>query len=387
MRRAGSLVAAAITVAAVVSGALPLGVPRALAHGTDPNVVSVLDEVVPVPPPPVRVTVLMGVAAELVVTNPTSTPIEALDDAGRAFLRISAAGVEADVSSPAFVESSAPAGRAGAVPATAPPRFVLLSSAPTWSWFDHRLHPPGLQVPRAAAQARGPSRLAEWVVPLRYGTTALTLRGHVEYRRQLGRIMTALEPTDLPAAIQVGTIDGRLPGLFVRNSSTEVLQVLDGDGATYAEIGPSGVHVDPASPIHLADRRARGDVVTPAPRGTARVRVSIAPSYTWLDPRLRNAGPVPREAELRTSATTLLTWRVAYRLAGREGELRGTTSFVPFALESDRVDDGRRRKVAAALTGTAVLAFLTTAVVRRRVRSAGRDDGARRASYSKRPAP
>lgn len=364
----------ALAVASVaVAAALSLGAPPAGAHGSDAAISSVLDSIAPALPPGVQVTVETSVAAEVVVSNPTATPVEALDETGRAFLRISARGVEADVSSPAFVESSAPAGRAAASPASAPPRFVKLSAAPTWSWFDHRLHPADLVVPAAARAAVAPVRLAEWSVPLRYGRTRLLLRGHVDYRRPLGRVVTSLDDEHgLPAEIRVGAVDGRLPALFVHNPTSEVLTVLDAKGSTYAEIGPAGVEVDATSEIHLADRRARGEVVVPVPGRPRRQRVSVAPSYTWLDPRLRPPGRVvPDDVQRRRRATTLVTWRIPYRIGTRSGELRGTTGFVPFATSGGSAarDDrraGARHVVAGSALGGCIAVAVLVAVRRRR---------------------
>jgi hypothetical protein len=319
MRRAAVVAAALLTVTALAAGA----------HQSDPAVVTLLDSVTPALPPGVRVAVVASVAAQLVAENTTATPLEVLDEEGNAFVRISLAGVEADVASPSWRTSNSPGGGPGSTRRTSP-HFVLVTRAASWGWFDHRLHP----VPLVIADPRSTRRmrLAEWTVPLRYGDVALTLRGHVERRPLLGRLVAEVTSAPLPAGIELRTLDGRVPGLFLRAITGERVRVLGADGEVFAEFSQGGVVANRASRIYVEDSRAKGlSLPDGAPASDATVRVASASSYSWLDLRLRYAAAaVPDDVQRRGEPTVLVRWTIPIEVGAVRHEVTGTTSFVPF---------------------------------------------------------
>jgi len=330
MRRAAAVAALLMLVASA---------PMVQAHESDPAVVTVLDSISPQLPAGVRVQVVSSIAAQLLVENTTSTPLQAVAESGEIFVRVSAAGVEGNFGSQAWYDSNAPSGRArtpgGALGA---PRFVRVQGEPSWGWFDHRLHPAEVRVTPAVRNAKVRSRLAEWTVPLRYGTTEVTLRGHLEYRPVLGRIVTAITSSSLPSGVEMSSVDGRLPGLFLRNGTGATVRVLGLDGELFAEFWPDAVTVNRESRVHVEDARAKGRGSPAGPLLTDPViRVSSSPTYSWLDLRLRYTEPaVPDEVQRRRRPTVLVRWTIPVEVSGVRSDVVGTTSFVPFATEAQR---------------------------------------------------
>ena len=316
---------------------LPLTAAPGAAHESDPGVVAVIDAVVPPLPPGVTVQVATSVAAQLVVANPTDVPLDVLDDAGAAYIRISAAGVAADLDSPAWRASNAPSGRVG--PATSRPQqrpLVSVSRDSSWGWFDHRVHPGRAFVPERVRARRIRVELDRWEVSLRYGGERVTVRGHVEFRPVLGRLVTAVTSRPLPAGLTVTTVDGRVPAVFVRNDAAEPVVVLDADGGRYASIGPDGVLVMDRSRVHLEDQRIKGRDLSFEPRTGEGIRVSTAASYTWFDPRIRVPEEEVPDAVQRAGAPTVLSrWVIPLAVGDERIDVSGTTTWMPLT-EAER---------------------------------------------------
>lgn len=281
-------------------GLLLTAVP-AYAHSTDPRVVTVVDGVTPALPAGVLVQARSGIAAQLVADNPTAAPLEVLDESGRPFLRLSRAGVFANLGDPAFFATSSPSG-ATSRPA-GPDRFVQVSRGSSWGWYDHRLHPGPVQVPGGA---RGTVRLAEFAVPMRYAGTSRVVRGHLELRPVLGAFRT--EVTASPPGLSAEVLQGRLPGLFVTVSAP--LTVLGRDGEPFLRSDGHRLAVNTASRTYVEDLQARGRPAGP-PSSVARWQGLPGASYTWLDARLAYPAATPPAPALRTSRPTeVATWRI-----------------------------------------------------------------------------
>ena len=366
-RRAAVASLLLVVLVGVVVSVVPLSAQRvARAHGSDPAIVTLVDSVTPALPSGVVVQVVSGVAAQLVVENPTSTPLEALDDAGAVFLRISADGIDADVASPAWHSSNLPGGAART--ASGPPRFVRVRMQPTWGWYDHRLHPTTPPVSDAVRAGRRRLDLGSWRVPLRYGGTAVTVLGHVEYRPVLGRLEAEVTSAALPDGVEVHAVSGRLPGLFLRSALPTDVVVIGPDDEVFARIGPRGVAVDRRSAVAVEDARAKGQPPAVVEQGADPVLVvSVAPSYSWLDPRLRWTEPaVPDDVQRRAAPTVLVRWTIPIRVGSERFDVSGTTSFVPLA---PGMASATGRPVAARLLpllGVPVLLVVGVALVRRR---------------------
>lgn len=299
----------------------------ASAHSTDPRIETTLDGISPALPSGVIVQAQAGLAAELVVQNPTQTPLEVVGTGGRVFLRISARGVFGDVSSPDFRSTSLPDGVPPRSAGTSAPRFLQLSAGDSWGWYDHRLHPAALPAP---ADPTRPARLGDFTVPLRYGATPTTVRGHVSFRPLLGSYTVTADAA--PQGLTVQALPGTLPGLFVSDPGAVPLTVMGRDGEPFLRFGSQGVEVNVHSRTHVEDRQARGDG-TAGPVSTVPRFALVAPgasSHTWLDGRLRYPADLPSDAVARASAPTVVRrWRVPVSLAGRPAALTGRLSWIP----------------------------------------------------------
>jgi hypothetical protein len=321
---------AGIALAAAVLVLVGTATPAAQAHSSDPRVVTVVDEVRPALPAQVVVQARAGIAAQLVVDNPTATVLEVLATGGEPFLRLSAAGVEANLASPEFFTTSNPEGAAGAVPdGAAPgvaPRWAQISSGTSWGWYDHRLHPDGVQAPADVDQEQ---RLAEWTVPLRYGGQDVAVRGSVRFTPLRGAFLVTAD--EAPEGLTVQALPGMLPGLFLSNPDRLPLEVLGREGEPFLRMGPQGVEVNVASRTHVEDRQARG-LPTGPPSTAPRFELvdPAATSWTWLDARLRYPQELPPRDVLEAGSSTVVdTWEVPVIRDGVRDALRGTVTWVP----------------------------------------------------------
>lgn len=96
---------------AVVLLGLILAVPAEAHSYADPALRVVFDGVQPTAlPAEVVVDVRPSVVDELVLSNPTTTPLEVLAVGGEPFLRVSSAGVQANLASPDWYSTSTPEG-------------------------------------------------------------------------------------------------------------------------------------------------------------------------------------------------------------------------------------------------------------------------------------
>ena len=94
-------------------------------------------------------------------------------------------GVLADVNSATWYRSGNPDGVAKppkGVRLGGPPRWEKISDRPTWTWFDHRMHPGSVRVGQQSIDSQSRARLDESKIPGRLGAEPLDVTGHVEYR-------------------------------------------------------------------------------------------------------------------------------------------------------------------------------------------------------------
>lgn len=308
-----------------------LGTP-ADAHSSDPRIVTTVEKVAPALPGDVVIQARAGIASQLVAANPTDVPLEVLGRDGAPFLRLSRNGVEANVASPDFYETSNPNGSLAGVPAAvraspaASARWVRISDGDSWGWYDHRLHPASYPVP---TDQRIPAVLARFEVPFRYGTTPVTATGQIGFRPLLGGLrVDSPEPL---AGIAVDVLQGRLPGLLLRVTTAESVLVRGRDGEPFLRVAGRGVEVNLASRTYVEDRQARGEQAGP-PAVDARWMVVGGTTYSWLDARLRYEQDAPN-GDVRSSGqvTTLRRWSVPVEVDGAKEQIAGTISWVPVA--------------------------------------------------------
>ena len=351
--------------------AVLLGAAPAAAHEADPRVVTTLDEVSPVLPADVVVQVQAGIATQLVASNPTATVLEVIGSNGRPFLRLSGAGVFADVRTEEFFTTSNPNGVAPASAQDGPPKWVQISAGSSWGWYDHRLHPEELTAP---AEEQREARVGGFEVPLRYGAQEVVARGTVSFRPLLGSFLVSADPG--PAPLSVQALPGRLPGVFLSAPAGTDVAVAGRDGEPFLRITARGVEVNERSRTHVEDRQARGEVAGP-PSTTPAFRL-VAPgarSYTWLDARLRYPADLPPEPALRADGPTRLEqWQVPVQVAGQPAALTGAISWVPEASAAEQVsgrgEDEGGGLLLPLLGGGALVALAGAAMALRRRRGA-----------------
>lgn len=354
---------------AVLIGAVLLLLPTApaQAHSADPRVRTTLAEVAPALPSGVVVQVQASLAAQLVADNPTPTPLEVIGVDGRPFLRLSSAGVEADVAHPDFLTTSSPG---GAVPPGTSggrsARWARISSGTSWGWFDHRLHPDDLTAPQDEQRE---ARLASWAVPLRYGDVEVEARGEATFAPLLGTFVVTADAA--PPPLQVQALPGRLPGLFLSNPQRRPLTVLGRDGEPFLRFGPAGVEVNTASRTHVEDRQARGEAAgPPAPEPVFEVVDPAGTSYTWLDARLRYPDELPPPDVLAAGEPAVVErWEVPVQ--GGEpltGEVRWEPEAAAAAAREQQ--ESGTRYLPVVLGAAALLALGGAVVVLRRRRTA-----------------
>lgn len=335
---------------AAVLAAASLAVP-ANAHEGDPNVFTRVDAITP-PLPGVTVEVRAGVADQLLVVNTTDQPVEVLNDAGRAFLRIGPETVQADHNVADWHTSNSPLGLARTPAPTTKQDWRVVARGNSWGWFDHRLHDRAYQRPPSATTT---TRLADWAIPLRHGGRAVAVKGHVEYRPVLGAFRARV--AKVPDGVDLDALDGRVPGLFLRWTGTGTLTVRGIEGEPFARLTPQGTEVNDASATWQDDQRLRGKpVTTPADPATPRWRREVPEALlTWLDRRLAYAPGVPPDDALRSSRpTTVVEWDIAVDVDGEPGFLQGVTTWVPAAAESP-LEEERPTWVAYVLAAVAVV--------------------------------
>jgi hypothetical protein len=301
--------------------------PVAAAHPNDPTIVTRIDAVEP-PLDGVTVEIRDGVAAQLLVVNTTTTPVEVVAAGGEPFLRIGPDVVQADVGSPDWSASNDPTATRQRPRTKADWRVVAKGNA--WGWFDHRLHPRAQALTPNLRAARRRVTLAGWSVPLRHGGTAYQVNGHLEYRPVVGAFRTTVE--HVPAGLSVDALDGRVPGLFLRWRGTGEIVVRGIANEPFARLTPTSTEVNDASETWQEAERLTGTPPTaPADPGAQPRwrRIGTTPQLTWLDRRLAYAPGVPPDdvADARR-LTTMVEWDVPVDGAGH---VTGTTSWVPTA--------------------------------------------------------
>lgn len=325
-RRRGRVTVGGVVAAVLVAGALLLGVtPVSDAHEVDPSVVTLIDEIVP-DVAGLDIAIGTSVTTQLLVANHTTEVLEVLADSGEPFLRIGPAGVEANLASPSWYRTNQPFGAQrppDVASPDAPPRWALVSTASSWGWFDHRLHP------RAIASVLGEDRAPTFEVPMRLGATELVVRGHLEQRTSAPRFAAALRAVPEASGLTVQLLQGRAPGLFVRYDGSSTLVVQGADGEPFLRLGPDGASVNRRSPTWVFTAQAQGVDLADAEADPAAppdwISIAPTPSFAWLDPRAL----IP---EVEDEPVTL-DWVVPLEVDGEPMEIHGTSTAAVVALE------------------------------------------------------
>jgi hypothetical protein len=332
MRR--RLVAVLVALMAVVL--LP-GAP-ASAHEQDPHVYTFLDEVIPAPPG-VDIQVRQSLVPELVVANRTQTPLDVLNATGRPFLRIAPDGTYADLASADWYTTNSPIGVADipdfAQAPDAPPRWVRITSSPSWGWFDHRMHPVVIQ--DAPPQDSGVHEISRWIVPMRLGTQDIEVLGHVSYVSLQGQFTTQLVSPRSPfGGVTLDVLQGKLPGFLLTTTSAQPVTVYGREGEPFAQVGPAGVQVNLHSATWIDQLQFRNQSPTEADDPHAAPdwqTTDTATKLTWLDTRAAYPQLVPPPSIARSARPTVLVdWTIPLASGASRVVMRGRTSFVPLTV-------------------------------------------------------
>ncbi|MGQ0465311.1 MAG: hypothetical protein ACT4QG_08310 [Sporichthyaceae bacterium] len=356
------------TAAAVCLAGALLWASPAFAHGGDPALVTSLESVTPALPPEVVVQVRTTVSEQVLVANPTATRLEVQDAAGRPFLRISAAGVQADTTNPYFHQTLNPPDVPARVPPDATqdakPRWRELSKDAAWGWFDQRVHPfdPDEAAPAPLREEDERTVLADWTIPMRYGDQAVDVRGVLARQKARGSFQATLEPQ--PDGLNAGIGQGLVPAVLLRVADGSSATVEGGDGVPFLRLEASGAFANTASRTFRENPRFADFAV--GRDGWA--RVGEPGSVTWLDPRLAYAADrPPAVVERAERIADLGAWRIPVTVDGRPGALTGRIQWVPAGTNPLRTNGNEHRWLWPVLGLSAVLVVV---LVARRRRSA-----------------
>jgi hypothetical protein len=122
--------------------------------------------------PGVRIALVPGRVASFLLQSDAQEPVTVLGRDGEPFVRLSPAGVEANLHSATFADAARLRGGASLAlepDADAPPRWERLTSTPSYGWVDLRTAYPEADVPEKVARGGKPVELLRWAVPVRIG--------------------------------------------------------------------------------------------------------------------------------------------------------------------------------------------------------------------------
>jgi hypothetical protein len=313
--------------------------PAAHAHELDPDVRSVLDEVVP-DVDGLTVEVHRSIAPQVVAEHTGDEPVTVLDTDGRPFLRFSPDGVEADLGLASFYRLNDPTGQPppeGAVrdDPDAGPVWSRVAAAPVWGWFDHRMHPAIAEVPDGLADRDRPVTLSRWQIPLQVGSGAApgdgAIRGRIVHQPVRGSFVVDLDALDVEG-VQLTALQGRVPGLFLTNRSGRTVAVRGIDGEPFLVFAPDGrVQANVASPTWWAHARTSSstpvpDVAADADADPVLREVSTGGAFGWLLPAAAFPDEEPDDVG---TARVVRTWEVAVVIGGDRTTVTGRTAWVP----------------------------------------------------------
>lgn len=325
-----------ITLAALAA-ALVTAAPAG-AHGpVDPHLRIVPDGVVPATPE-VRVVVaqeLQGLPPLMTVRNDGADEVVVLAPGREPLFRIGPNGVLGNVRSPSYAAATDPRGilpmpkpRAGSGP-----DWRQLETEPVWRWYEDRAAYHGT-IPTSVAGRRTDLELTRWTVPVLVGGRPAAIAGRVLWHPLLGSIRQRIVETGWDDdRISVKALPGRIPGIEVKNSSPETLEITGRDDRPFARVGPDGVEVNLSSPTYTDTQGL------PEPSGDAPVwkHKQDLPVLVWLERRAAYEREDPPARVSREGREEVLErWQIPARLGDRRVFIEGETYWAPFRSSSSR---------------------------------------------------
>ena len=122
--------------------------------------------------PGVRISLVPGRVGSFLLQSESQEPITVLGRDGEPFVRLTPAGVDANLRSATFAEAARLRGGAGLAlepQADAPPHWKRLTNVPSYGWVDLRTAYAESDVPREVASGGARVELLRWAVPVRIG--------------------------------------------------------------------------------------------------------------------------------------------------------------------------------------------------------------------------
>ncbi len=320
--RAAAARSAAAAAFALVSGHF------ALAHEGEVPFRSILDRVQP-EIDGLEVRVLHSVQPVIEVRNRTGGVLDIPGVHGEPFLRIHADRVEVNEASPTHAASTGPFGPRPAPPGDgdAEARWRTVERD-RWQWFDPRIR---IDVREEQAVDPEAGSVHEWRIEAALDERAVTIEGHIERREVHGHLVTLLEEVPEIDGLEIRVLEGRIPAVFVRNETGEVLEVPGLEGEPFLRIGPDGVEGNQRSPsFYLAGTQRIRDVPPDADAAAPPewVELSGRPLWAWLEYRAR----APEDVEpvlLGEERRIILRWTTPMELGGGALEVAGAVEWVP----------------------------------------------------------
>ena len=306
------------------------GVP-ASAHQSATGLTPVIDGFTPAVEG-VAVAVQASQDATLLTIEPAAgVEVEVLDADGRPWVRVTATTVEADLTSPAFHAGASPN---GVVPEPLPgpdgDPWVVVGRDGRFQWFEHRLHPDGLEVDAEVLASDVAQDVSAWAVPLRVDGREVALEGRLRHVPVTGRVEPRLtSPRQLAPGVVVEVAAGPVPAFFLRNEGEVPVTVLSRDGAPYVVVDEAGAAVNVASATWVEQRRFDG-AADPVRDGPQFEQVSATPSHSWLDARASLPGVLP-SPQVRSAGreVVLREWSIPVQVGNELHAIEGASVWVP----------------------------------------------------------
>lgn len=231
------------------------------------------------------------IAPQIVLENRSGQRLEILDSRGQAFLRLDTDGVAADTASPEWRAVLNPLNAVSAPASAGAPRWKKIRRDPSYGWFDLRLNPEPVIVPKELVLLGQSAPIHPWTIPARLNGKPYEIRGQFVYQPPpRGHVQARLRPTnEFPPGLQLQLADGRTPALFLHNGSKQTVQVLD----------------EKNQPLHT---------IKPGQR------------KTWLEPRAAYRGAPPAGP---AAPATLGEWRVPMTVGQQPHTIHGVHQWVP----------------------------------------------------------
>lgn len=275
------------SVAALVAATLLLALLPGVAHGHGGIVPQPVIEVEP-ELEGLEASAAVTVAPQLVVRNTSDTPVTFLDDEGRPWLRISADGVEADLTAPRWWLANDPRGVGQDPPPDAPEGWTRVAADPSFGWF-----PPALRPPTSAEQDHA------WSVPVLVGDEPAEFAGTLEEVELAGAWATQVQGDGDLGGAQLAAVSGTVPALVVQRRDAGEVVVLGVEQEPMLRLGAQGLEANRLSPTWHQHTRWDTGTSTPTvdPDASAEPDWELltprATTATWLEPRGATGRIVP----------------------------------------------------------------------------------------------